>query len=71
MVSQHILHDCTASEYKPHAACLIRPRTIVQNLLPSYLLSAEVLFLKPCHLQIVQSEKAIVPNEAHFLLIER
>ena len=31
MASQHILHDCMASEYKPHAACLIRPRTIVQQ----------------------------------------
>ena len=41
------------------------------TLVPSYsLLSAEAFFPKLRHLQIVQSEKAIVPNEAHFLLIE-
>jgi len=38
------------------------------TLVPSYcLLSTEVIFQKHCHFQILQTEKAIIPNEVNFL----
>jgi len=45
MTSQHILHDCMASECKLQAACLIHPRTIVQRYLD------HIIYMQ-CHVTI-------------------
>ena len=53
MASQHILRDCMASEYKPQAACLIRPRTIAQQCITHYDAVQSIVYKKPIMVQFL------------------